>query len=93
MSNVFNFPKLLFFLYFDAHKIDSINQIQLFKTREFLVCYSLGVLGKSCILPPGSVGGYPSPEEPPTPETSEDTLRREMLMLTTRLVVRSVCRD
>ena len=51
------------------------------------------LLGKSCILPPGSVGGYPSPEEPPTPETSEDILRREMLMLTTRLVVQSVCRD
>ena len=49
------------------------------------------VLGKSCILPPDSVGGYPSPEEPPTPETSEDILRREMLMLTTRLVVQSVC--
>ena len=51
------------------------------------------LLGKSCILPPGSVGGYPSPEEPPTPETSEDILRREMLMLTTHPVVRSVCRD
>ena len=51
------------------------------------------MLGNSCILPPGSVGGYPSPEEPPTPEASEDILHREMLMLTTRLVVLSVCKD
>jgi len=42
---------------------------------------------------PGGVEGYPSPEEPPTSEASEDILYREMLMLTTRLVVLSVCRD
>ena len=53
---------------------------------------------------PGSVEEYPSPEEPPTPETSEDildlgSLRRNAcgepwkgLMLTTRLVMLSVCR-
>ena len=62
-------------------------------------------MGNGCILPPGSVEGYPSPEEPPTPETSEDILHPgslranacggpwKRLMLTTHLVMLSVCRD
>ena len=63
------------------------------------------LLGNGCILPPGSVEGYPSPEGPPTPEASEDILHPGSLranacggpwgrlMLTTRLVMLSVCRN
>jgi len=35
----FNFPKFIIFLYFSAHKIDSIDQTQVFERRKILRRY------------------------------------------------------